>query len=192
MCSSSDSTNSIAYYNGRVYTVNPTQPWAEAFIVSAMGTIEALGPEQEILAIAAARNLVRYDLQKYFVMPGIHDAHTHLMIASMQALNESSIGFDCGPSDIGDRLKRGACACIYHNVAGDWVVGNFTRRAFSLTGFQIASISIPSIPTPPCLFVRYLAIESYSTQPAWKRPVLIHITRLIPRGPFTSAELMEH
>ncbi|KAJ5814176.1 amidohydrolase-like protein 3, partial [Penicillium pulvis] len=130
MYSSSDPTNSVAYYNGRVYTVNPTQPWAEAFIVSAMGIIEMIGPEHEILAIATTRNLIRYDLGKHFVMPGIHDAHTHLLIASMQALNESSIGFDCGPNDIGDRLKQGACACTYHNVAGDWVVGNFYQGSF--------------------------------------------------------------
>ncbi|KAJ5811784.1 amidohydrolase-like protein 3 [Penicillium riverlandense] len=151
MYSSSDRTNSVAYYNGRVYTVNPTQPWAEAFIVSATGTIEAIGPEQDILAIAATRNLIRYDLRKQFVMPGIHDAHIHLLIASMQALNESSVGFDSNACNIGDRLEQGVCACAYHNVAGDWVVGNFYQASFFPEGIPDRKYLDTKYPTTPVL-----------------------------------------
>lgn len=129
MFSSVQSRDSVAYLNGRVYTINPDQPWAEAFIASATGIIEAIGSQEEILKMVKSHNLVCYDLRQQFVMPGIHDAHTHLLMASMQALNESSIGLDSG-GNIADRLIHGQCACSYSNVAGDWVIGNFYQASF--------------------------------------------------------------
>lgn len=123
--SSASPNNSVAYHNGRVYTVDKNQPWAEAFIVTAKGVFEAVGTDEEILAIAAKRSLVRYNLRKRFVMPGIHDAHTHLLLASMQALNEAAMGHDSSELTLAPLLRRGSCACAYTHVAGDWVVGNF-------------------------------------------------------------------
>lgn len=59
MHSSTSPNNSVAYYNGQIYTVDPAQPWAQAFIVSATGIIEAIGTEEDILKIASSRNLIR-------------------------------------------------------------------------------------------------------------------------------------
>ncbi|KAJ6187809.1 amidohydrolase-like protein 3 [Penicillium mononematosum] len=151
MHSSTSPHNSVAYYNGQVYTVNATQPWAQAFIVSATGIIEAIGTEEEILEIASSRNLIRYNLGQRFIMPGIHDAHTHLLLASMQAMNESSIGIDSGASDIGQRLQDGVCACSYHNVAGDWVIGNFYQASFFPDGIPDRKYLDSIYPTTPVL-----------------------------------------
>ncbi|KAJ5094141.1 amidohydrolase-like protein 3 [Penicillium angulare] len=151
MFSSTDSSNSVAYYNGRVYTINEEQPWAEAFIVSASGIIEAIGSERDILQLASSRGLIRYDLAQKFVMPGIHDAHTHLLIASMQALNESSIGFDSGADNIGGRIKHGVCACSYHNVAGEWVIGNFYQASFFPNGIPDRKYLDANYPDKPVL-----------------------------------------
>ncbi|KAK1640740.1 amidohydrolase family-domain-containing protein [Colletotrichum phormii] len=106
--------NSFAYINGRVYTIDKSRPWAEAFIVDSQGTSEAVGTNEEIEATALQRKLVTYNLRNKFIMPGIHDAHTHLLQASMQRLSESSIS---------------CCACAYSNIFGDWVVGNFYQVA---------------------------------------------------------------
>ena len=38
--------NAIAYLNGRIYTVDESQPWAEAFIVSPSGTFAAVGVDR--------------------------------------------------------------------------------------------------------------------------------------------------
>lgn len=151
MHSSTSPNNSVAYYNGQIYTVNPAQPWAQAFIVSATGIIEAIGTEEDIIKIASLRNLIRYDLAQRFVMPGIHDAHTHLLLASMQALNESSIGFDSGASNISQRLEDGICACAYHNVAGDWVIGNFYQASFFPDGIPDRKYLDSKYPTTPVL-----------------------------------------
>ncbi|KAJ5906766.1 amidohydrolase-like protein 3 [Penicillium subrubescens] len=151
MLSSTGPNNSVAYYNGHVYTVNPAQPWAQAFIVSPTGIIEAIGTEEGIFKIASSRNLIRYDLAQRFVMPGIHDAHTHLLLASMQALNESSIGFDSGASNISQRLEDGICACAYHNVAGDWVIGNFYQASFFPDGIPDRKYLDSKYPTTPVL-----------------------------------------
>lgn len=151
MHSSASPHNSVAYYNGQVYTVNAAQPWAQAFIVSATGIIEAIGTEEEILEIASSRNLIRYNLGQRFVMPGIHDAHTHLLLASMQAINESSIGIDSDASDIGQRLQDGVCACPYHNVAGDWVIGNFYQASFFPDGIPDRKYLDSIYPTTPVL-----------------------------------------
>lgn len=151
MYSSTSPNNSVVYYNGQIYTINPAQPWAQAFIVSATGIIEAIGTEEEIVDIASSRNLIRYDLAQRFVMPGIHDAHTHLLLASMQALNESCIGFDSGASNIGQRLQDGVCACAYHNVAGDWVIGNFYQASFFPDGIPDRKYLDSKYPTTPVL-----------------------------------------
>ncbi|GLA29600.1 hypothetical protein ACMYSQ_011184 [Aspergillus niger] len=127
--SSIDSSNALAFHNGRVYTINSDQPWAEAFIVSPTGIIEHIGSNADILEIASARGLIQYDLRQRFVMPGIHDAHTHLLVAGLQALNEARIGFDSTPDNLTSRLARGSCACAYANVTGDWLIGNFYQAS---------------------------------------------------------------
>ncbi len=72
------------YRNGRIYTVDAAQPWAQALAVSGQrlvfvgdeqGVEQYIGPGTEVI-----------DLGGRMVMPGIHDAHTHLLLAGL-ALN---------------------------------------------------------------------------------------------------------
>jgi predicted amidohydrolase YtcJ len=151
MYCSSDPRNSVAYYNGRVYTVNPDHPWVEAFIVSPSGEIDMIGTDEDVLQIAKSQSLIRYDLCQKFIMPGIHDAHTHLLLASMQALGEASIGFDSTAQSIGDRLTQGMCACAYHHVFGDWIIGNFYQAAFFPDGVPDRKYLDEKYPNDPVL-----------------------------------------
>lgn len=65
----------ILFTNARVYTVEPSQPWAEAVAVD----------EGQIVAVGAAKDLSRYrgegtrivDLGGRLVLPGFGDAHVH-------------------------------------------------------------------------------------------------------------------
>ncbi|KAJ4154462.1 hypothetical protein NW754_001411 [Fusarium falciforme] len=123
--SSLSANNAVAYYNGRVYTVDKENPWAEAFIVSPNGIFEAVGSDVEIKKIATGRNLVMFNLRQKFIMPGIHDAHTHLLAASMQSLSEAQIGHDANEYTLASKINDAQCACAYNNVFGDWVVGSF-------------------------------------------------------------------
>lgn len=119
------SEGSIAYVYGRVYTIEVSKPWAEAFIVNDTGHFAAVGSNQEILETARRERLITYDLRQTFIMPGIHDAHTHLLLASLQKLNETDIGMDSTHENIAQRLKDGHCACAYAHVWGDWIIANF-------------------------------------------------------------------
>ncbi|KAF9889312.1 hypothetical protein FE257_007421 [Aspergillus nanangensis] len=147
--SSNDANNALAFVGGRVYTINPKQPWAEAFIVSPTGIIEYIGTDEQVRQIAKDRNLVQYDLRQRFIMPGIHDAHTHLLTAGMQALNEARIGFDSTPDNIHQRLAHGSCACAYANVTGDWLIGNFYQASHFPNGVpdrQYLDVKYPDQP----------------------------------------------
>ena len=61
--SSKTSNNSVAYLNGKVYTVDKSQPWVFDFIVSTAGTFDVVGTTDEILSIAKVRSLVTCDLR---------------------------------------------------------------------------------------------------------------------------------
>ncbi|MBN3852240.1 amidohydrolase [Paraburkholderia sp. Ac-20340] len=74
------------YHNARVYTVNDDQPWAEAIHVRD-GKILAIGSSAEVLK--AAGNAQTIDLAGRMVMPGIHDAHSHLIWAARRQLEHS-------------------------------------------------------------------------------------------------------
>ncbi|KAF2097565.1 amidohydrolase 3 [Rhizodiscina lignyota] len=122
--SSASTDNAVAYVNGRVYTINPASPWAEAFIVSPSGTFTVVGSNSSILETAKAEGLVTYDLRDSFVMPGIHDAHMHIHHSGLAQLNEPVIGMDATVKTLAEKLKEGSCACDYAHVHEDWILGH--------------------------------------------------------------------
>jgi hypothetical protein len=62
--------------NGRIYTVDPSRPWAEAVAVSG-SRISAVGTTAEIKALARPQTRA-IDLKGAFVSPGFNDAHVHI------------------------------------------------------------------------------------------------------------------
>ena len=118
------SRDAVAYINGTVYTVNTSQPWAEAFIVSPEGIFSAVGSTKDIKAQAIKSGQVLYDLRKQFIVPGIHDAHMHIMYAGFAMLNEVSLDLGTTSENMAERIKEGACTCTYAHAFGNWVTGN--------------------------------------------------------------------
>jgi predicted amidohydrolase YtcJ len=113
----------VAYINGHVYTVNKCQPWAEAFIVTEDGKFSTVGSTSEIQAKAKQASMVIYDLRGNFVMPGIHDAHVHTIIAGSGLLNWFKTGMDVNKDNVIERIKKSACSCAYTQVYEDWLFG---------------------------------------------------------------------
>jgi predicted amidohydrolase YtcJ len=66
----------LIVHNGRIYTVDPTLPWAEAVAVRGPW-ITAVGSNAEILALSGPETQV-IDLHGRLVLPGLCDAHIHL------------------------------------------------------------------------------------------------------------------
>ena len=62
--------------NGRVYTVDPARPWAEAVAISGE-RIVAVGSSAELRPLAGPATRV-IDLRGQFVLPGFNDAHVHV------------------------------------------------------------------------------------------------------------------
>jgi len=61
--------------NGRIYTADDLQPWAEAVAIE-NGRFEYVGDADGVMAFVDS-DTVEYDLQGRFVLPGLVDSHTH-------------------------------------------------------------------------------------------------------------------
>lgn len=114
--------DSVAYINGLVYTIQPSMRWISAFIVSPEGVFTNVGTTEEIVLIAKQHQLVIVDLKGRFAMPGIHDAHMHLLISGLGLTSGASIDFNTTHLNIAENVKRGSCACEYINVYQDWIL----------------------------------------------------------------------
>ena len=102
--------------NGRVYTVNPEQPWAEAVAVRD-GSIVFVGSDKEAERFQAEGTEV-IDLGGRMAMPGIHDSHLHLLEASHAAWT-CFLPPDLPPEAYIPMLQQ----CAPRQVGTDWVIG---------------------------------------------------------------------
>ncbi len=75
-CQNPKETPDSIYLNGKIYTVNDAQPWAEAIAIKD-GKIIAVGSDEEISG-TTGENTIVIDLEGKFVMPGLHDPHVHI------------------------------------------------------------------------------------------------------------------
>ncbi|MEE9575914.1 MAG: hypothetical protein V3W35_00780, partial [Gemmatimonadota bacterium] len=76
-CSGSDAGEvaDVVYTNGRIYTVNEAQPWAEAVAIKD-GKFIVVGSQADAEAVTGDGTDV-VDLGGAFAMPGLIDIHTH-------------------------------------------------------------------------------------------------------------------
>jgi predicted amidohydrolase YtcJ len=122
---------SVAYINASVYTINILNPWASAFIVSHDGFFTHVGSTEEVLREAKRWHLVTVDLRGSFTMPGIHDAHMHLLFSGLGLTSNATIDMDATHLNIAEKIKHGSCACEYMNAYQDWVLAS----AYNNQGF---------------------------------------------------------
>lgn len=69
--------NKKAFINGKIYTVNPDFPWAEAVLVE-FNKIALVGSNEEITKLIDNETEV-IDLEGKLMLPGFIDSHLHLM-----------------------------------------------------------------------------------------------------------------
>ena len=117
----------MAYHSGNIFTADDDGTRIEAFIVSAAGKFTAVGTNKEILDVAGREGLSTFDLRSRFVMPGIHDAHVHILVASLSTLSNLKPGMDANMANIAERLKSPECTCEYADTYSEWVVGDLYR-----------------------------------------------------------------
>jgi predicted amidohydrolase YtcJ len=102
--------------NGRIYTVDPAQPWAEA-LACRDGRILAVGSNQDIRSIAGPGTL-RFDAAGHLILPGLVDAHVHFL---QYALRRKQISL-FGVSDFNQVRERVATA-VQRAQPGHWIIG---------------------------------------------------------------------
>lgn len=104
------------YINGQIYTVDDERRWVEAMAVTG-DVISALGSTTNIKASAGEITRV-VDLEGHMVMPGIHDAHTHLLGAGLKWTHECRLPPNAGRDSILEALK----GCAERSEDDGWLV----------------------------------------------------------------------
>lgn len=124
------SAHRTAYLNGRIYTVDADRSWAEAILVED-GVIANVGTSADI-RVAAAADCAIVDLAGRMVMPGIHDAHGHILLAGLKHRYECRLPADALGRDYGERLCD-CIACSRGKLSG-WVIGGDFNPTLSEPG----------------------------------------------------------
>ena len=105
------------FTNGPIYTVSDTQPWASALAVDdgeivyvgdGAGLAPFIGPETRVI-----------DLAGRLALPGLHDAHVHILEANHPAQGTCFLPAGAPPESHIARL----IACAPDQVGTDWVLG---------------------------------------------------------------------
>ncbi len=107
------------YKNGRIYTVNEDQPWAEAVAIKD-GKFLAVGSNAKIEALRGVATEV-IDLDGKFVMPGIHDTHVHpTLVYTYEEAGELLFPESLSKNEILDVVKK----FVADNPDKKWIRGN--------------------------------------------------------------------
>lgn len=75
----------LALINGKIWTVNPAQPWAEAVAIKGEKILE-IGSSKEIKKLIGSKTEV-IDLKGGLVLPGFIDSHTHFLDGGFSLLS---------------------------------------------------------------------------------------------------------
>jgi predicted amidohydrolase YtcJ len=101
--SPSASQADVVLRNGKIWTVNPKQPEAEALAIAG-DRIIAVGTEAQIRPLIGGKTKV-IDLKQRRVLPGFHDSHVHLL-ATGQRLSEVALKDAADEAEFGRRLRE--------------------------------------------------------------------------------------
>src|ERR1700675_759224 len=114
-----ESSRTVLYLHGRIYTNDPQQPWAAAMAVRG-GKIICVGSIAQVMSecgVSEAHSET-VQLHEQFVMPGFNDAHTHLGYAGQGMLTVRLYG-----ADSIEELKKRLAAGVAAHKPGEWITG---------------------------------------------------------------------
>ena len=119
----SNKSADIVYRNGRIYTVNPMQPWAEAIAVRDQ-RIVAIGGDDLIKGMVGKKTKV-VDLKNAFVLPGFHDCHLHPHFIFRDKVADR---LSLSPSDTQERVLNKIAEYAKKHPDG-WIAGSVWNGA---------------------------------------------------------------
>ena len=103
--------------NGRVYTVNPAQPWAETIAVRD-GRILFAGSDAEAAAYRGPETEV-IDLEGKMAMPGLNDLHVHPVYGFTVQLFECVFPGTATPEVVRQTVSQ----CVADYPDAEWIIG---------------------------------------------------------------------
>lgn len=106
--------------HARIYTENPSQPWAEAMAVQ-NGRIVAVGSEAQVAPLQKGAKKV-VDAQGKLVLPGFHDTHIHFMSGSV-SLGGVRLDDVTSLAEVQRLVKEFAAAHPATNDSDKWIRG---------------------------------------------------------------------
>ncbi len=109
-------TPSLVLHNAKVYTVDESQPWADAIALSGSQIVE-VGDSRQILA-GRSRDTELIDLDGHLVLPGLCDAHIHFHEYSL-GLRQLMLGGVRSKGEMLDALGSWASS----RDTDSWVIG---------------------------------------------------------------------
>ncbi|OED46907.1 amidohydrolase [Rhodobacteraceae bacterium (ex Bugula neritina AB1)] len=125
----------MAFTNGRIYTVDNAQPWAEAVAVKD-GKFLAVGSNEDIAPLIGADTFVK-DLDGAFAMPGLYDMHTHPDLALGPKYSDYlDVGLETPePNQVRDAILAYAADHPATDANGGWIFGkHFVHYNFRKAG----------------------------------------------------------
>ena len=109
-------TADLVLFNGRIFTVEKSMPWAEA-VAMRDGKFIAVGSDAEVKKLIG-KNTQAVDLQGKLVLPGFNDAHVHFANGGLYLL-----GIDLRPARDEKEFVSIIKEYIKKLPAGEWVTG---------------------------------------------------------------------
>ena len=142
------------YLNGRVYTVDSENSWAQAMAVKD-GQLMAVGSDDEIKELQGDTTKI-HDLNGRMVMPGIHDTHAHPTVAGIWS------SYDCmfSSNDVEEVLNI-LKACADNVPEGEWIRGGQWNDGHFASGKMPKKILDEALPNHPVFLM------DWSVHNAW-------------------------
>ena len=138
----------LVLFNGRVFTVEKSMPWAEAIAVRD-GKFMAVGADSEIKKLIGDGTQA-FDLQGKLVLPGFNDAHLHFCSGGLYL-----IGIDLRPAGDEKDFVRIIKEYIYKVPKGEWITGgNWDHENWPSKKFPRKELVDPVTPDHPVLLER--------------------------------------
>ncbi|WP_377190946.1 amidohydrolase [Ruegeria meonggei] len=127
----------LVFTNGRIYTVDVDQPWAEAVAVKD-GRFLAVGSKEDVQPLIGPETYVR-DLGGAFAMPGLYDMHTHPDLALGPRYSDYlDVGWETPePEQVKQAILSYADAHPADVANGGWIFGkHFVHYTFRKAGIE--------------------------------------------------------
>lgn len=138
------------YTNARIWTGASAARTAEA-IGAADGRIVAVGSEEEVRA--ALPGAESHDLGGRMVMPGIHDAHIHILLSGLKFRFECRLRLNATAPQVAEDLCD--CPACQSGKLGNWVIGGEVNPLAFEGGTYNKAFLDESFPDRPVLLYDY-------------------------------------